>query len=307
MLDLPDGTVLYSEIGSQLYVYRPDASPLAVGKPAIKSLTTNSDGTYHLIGTLFNGISEGAAYGDDNQMAGNRPIVRMTNLTNHVVYYCRTFNWSSTGVMTGTNLVTTEYSVPTTVPYGNYSLVVSANGNSSASTNFSYYPRLVISSQPTNQTYPIGMDAHFSVTATGTGTLGYQWKFGGTNLADNSHISGSHGAALSITSARMADSGNYQVVITDIYNTIPSSMANLVLTIPADAAPQFTGFSVTNGYPQMTMTGHAGGNYAIDATTNFTDWINLTNLSNNLGAFSFADAAGVLRGGRMFYRARFIP
>ncbi len=127
MLDLPDGTVLYAHQGSDLYVYTPDSGPLAAWKPAIISVTLNSDASYLLTGTGLNGISEGAAYGDDAQMDSNYPLVRLTD-ANGNVYYGRTFNWSSTGVQTGTNIVTTEFLPPPNLPQGNYSLVVTANG-----------------------------------------------------------------------------------------------------------------------------------------------------------------------------------
>ena len=48
MLDLPDGTVLLSGLGRQLYVYQPDGSPLAAGKPTINKVQSNSDGSLHL-------------------------------------------------------------------------------------------------------------------------------------------------------------------------------------------------------------------------------------------------------------------
>ena len=128
MLCLPDGTVLYTRATSQLYVYTPDGSPLTAGKPTISSITQNPDGSYHLTGTMLNGISEGAAYGDDAQMDSNYPLVRMTNSVSGNVYYARTYNWSSTSVMTGNNPVTTEFTPPAILPAGSYSLVVVANG-----------------------------------------------------------------------------------------------------------------------------------------------------------------------------------
>ncbi len=131
MLDLPDGTVLYSHEGMDLYVYTPDGSPLASGKPVIKSVTKNADGSYHVSGTLFDGISEGAAYGDDWQMNSDYPIARLTNSAG-AVQYCRTYNWSSTSVMTGTNILTTEMTLPAGVTNGTYPLIISANGNSSS-------------------------------------------------------------------------------------------------------------------------------------------------------------------------------
>ena len=139
MLDLPDGTVLWSDTSQQLYVYQPDGSPLAAGQPVINTLTANGDGSYHLTGTLFNGISEGAAYGDDAQMDSNYPLVRMTNSAGTVIY-ARTLNWSSTGVMTGTNVVSTDFVLPANFLPGTYSLVVVANGNASAPISFIYSP-----------------------------------------------------------------------------------------------------------------------------------------------------------------------
>jgi len=127
MLVLPDGSVLYVSFSSQLYVYRPDGNPMASGKPAITGISSNGDGSYHLMGTLLNGISEGAAYGDDAQMASNYPLVRLA-ATNLSVYYTRTYNWSSTGVMTGNTPVSTEFRLPAGLPIGMYSVVAVANG-----------------------------------------------------------------------------------------------------------------------------------------------------------------------------------
>ena len=140
MLDLPDGNVLFIPTQQQLYVYTPDGSPLAAGQPAISNLTENPDGSYFLSGTGLNGISAGAAYGDDWQMDSNYPLVRMTNSLTGNVYYARTFGWNSTSVMTGSRLVTTQLTLPTNLPAGTYSLVTVANGNASAPIAFVYSP-----------------------------------------------------------------------------------------------------------------------------------------------------------------------
>jgi hypothetical protein len=138
MLDLPDGNVLLSaELTAQLYLYQPGSPPLPAAKPNINSITANADGSFHLIGTLLNGISQGASLGDDMQMDSNYPIVRFTNNVTHNVYYGRTFNWSSTGVQTGGKIVSTEVAVPTVVfQGGNYSLTVVANGIASDPVSF---------------------------------------------------------------------------------------------------------------------------------------------------------------------------
>jgi len=142
MLDLPDGTVLYmsGQNTTSLYVYTPDGTPLPAGTPAINSVTQNANGSYHLAGTGLNGITEGAVYGDDEQMHGNYPLVRLTNNVTGTVYYARTYNWNSTSVQTGSRVLTTEFVLPQNLPAGSYSLVVSAVGNASVARAFTYAP-----------------------------------------------------------------------------------------------------------------------------------------------------------------------
>lgn len=142
MLDLPDGSVLL--VGGQntqsLYIYTPNGAPLAAGQPAINSIAENTDGSYQMTGTNLNGISQGAAFGDDEQMDSNYPLIRMTNNVTGNVYYARTFNWNSTSVQTGNRIITTQFVLPQGLPGGTYSMVAVANGNASVSTNFAYSP-----------------------------------------------------------------------------------------------------------------------------------------------------------------------
>jgi hypothetical protein len=136
MLDLPDGSVLLSLSLSQLNVYQPVGLPQAAWKPVISSITPNADGSFHLVGTGLNGVTEGANEGDDGQMASDYPLVRMTNNSSGFVYYGRTYNWSSTTIQTGSTPESTEFKVPTGIPPGSYSLVVVANGIASDPVTF---------------------------------------------------------------------------------------------------------------------------------------------------------------------------
>jgi hypothetical protein len=139
MLDLPDGTVLMSNFTGTLYIYNPDAntnSTVSSLKPTVSSVTQNVNGDFLLKGTLLNGISEGAAYGDDAQMSTNYPIVYLKSGSN--VFYARTHNWSSTGVMQTGKTVSTEFDPPLDMPSGTYSLYVSANGLLSSAYSFTY-------------------------------------------------------------------------------------------------------------------------------------------------------------------------
>ena len=135
MLLLPDGNVLYSDIEAlQYYVYTPAGNPLAAGKPSIDSIWGDTNCIYTATGINFNGISEGAVYGDDWQMATNYPLVRLTNGSN--VYYARTFNWNRTDVQTGALPDTTQFSLPSNLPFANYQLQVVVNGIASDSVPF---------------------------------------------------------------------------------------------------------------------------------------------------------------------------
>ncbi|HTB06060.1 MAG TPA: T9SS type A sorting domain-containing protein, partial [Bacteroidia bacterium] len=126
MLDLPDGTVLFADQGdNDYYQYTPKGSPLASGKPVINSIIEECP-TFMITGKLFNGISEGAGYGDDWQCATNYPIVRLTNGTN--VYYAKTTNWNRIGAVMTDSLMDTAYFTIPTMPAGTYSVVVVANG-----------------------------------------------------------------------------------------------------------------------------------------------------------------------------------
>lgn len=137
MLDLPDGTVLYCNQGEgQYYVYTPAGAQLAAGMPTVGNITQITCDTFRVTGTLFNGISEGASYGDDWQMSTNRPIVRLA--AGPYVYYCRTFGWNRTDVQTSNLADTTYFIIPNGLQPGMYDFYVSANGISSSPGLFIY-------------------------------------------------------------------------------------------------------------------------------------------------------------------------
>lgn len=110
-------------------------SPDPSWQPTISNITQNPDGSYLLTGTQLNGISEGAGYGDDYRPSSNYPLVQLTDNSGNVMYL-RSYNWSSTGVATGSTPETTNFSIPYTLPSGAYSLAVVANGIASNPVSF---------------------------------------------------------------------------------------------------------------------------------------------------------------------------
>ncbi|HWY77948.1 MAG TPA: hypothetical protein VN281_20200, partial [Verrucomicrobiae bacterium] len=201
MLVLPNGTILWNCGSPEMYVYTPDGTALASGKPAISNIVGNADGSYHLTGAGLNGISAGAAYGDDAQMDSNYPLVRLTS--GATVHYARTYNWSNTGVMTSNKLGSTEFSLPIGLAPGTYSLTVVANGNSSASVPFSFplsppgITSLTLSGRNLTLTATNGLAGRtYVVLTSGSPALPLdQWTFISTNV--------------------LAISGNFTVTVTN--------------------------------------------------------------------------------------------
>jgi hypothetical protein len=135
MLVLPNGQVLFSDsVSTQLWVYTPNGAPPDHWQPHIQSVTYNGNGIYTLTGTQLNGLSAGAAYGDDAEMDSNYPIVSLSD--GRQVFYARSFNWSNTGVATGDAVETVNFVLPSGVPAGTYDLTVSGAGISSHKVKF---------------------------------------------------------------------------------------------------------------------------------------------------------------------------
>jgi hypothetical protein len=132
MLALPDGTVLFSvnqagNTSKEYWVYTPGSGAIAAGKPTINKLLADGCPNFKLTGKLFNGISEGAAYGDDWQMSTNYPIIRMTNGVSE--FYAKTTYWNRIGAVQTDSLEDTVVFTPSAaMPVGTYSLVVVVNG-----------------------------------------------------------------------------------------------------------------------------------------------------------------------------------
>jgi hypothetical protein len=80
---------------------------------------------YTLKGTQFNGLSQGAAYGDDAQSATNFPLVRIS-IGPYTDFYLPTKTFTM-GVATGSKVVQTEFTM-VNLGTGTGTLEVVANG-----------------------------------------------------------------------------------------------------------------------------------------------------------------------------------
>lgn len=149
-----------------------------------------------------------------------------TNLTDGLTGTGSTIAGSST-----TNLTITGLSLN---DFGNYQVVVSNAFGIVTSSNAVLAAAVppFITTQPQNVSTTTGGNASFSATAGGSQPLGYRWQFNGVNLPNgitpwNSVIQGATTPNLSLSAVTTNETGFYQVVVTNNFGSVTSSVANL--------------------------------------------------------------------------------
>ncbi len=137
----------------------------------------------------------------------------------------------------------TSYTVTSaqTTNVGSYSVIVTNNygGITSSIVTLTVNVPASITTPPQDQTVVQGQNAPFTVTAAGTGPLAYQWKF------NSGAISGATTSSYTVTNAQPANAGSYTVIVTNAYGTVPSSVATLIVNVPANITAQPQSQTVT--------------------------------------------------------------
>ena len=150
-LVLPTGQIMALETdGTNVWYYTPAGGPNPGWAPVIGSGNPTAlqiGKTYKLSGQQLAGLSQGAAYGDDQQAATNYPLVRITNEGTGHIFYARTFGFA-TSVKPG-HASTTKFQV-TPMETGASQLQVVANGIASTplAVTISGGPVVAASAQP---------------------------------------------------------------------------------------------------------------------------------------------------------------
>ncbi|MDP2138281.1 MAG: SMP-30/gluconolactonase/LRE family protein, partial [Candidatus Didemnitutus sp.] len=103
---------------------------------------------------------------------------------------------------------------------------------------------LAITTQPTAQSAVTGTTANFSVVASGTTALSYQWRKAGVNISGILNASATT-ANLSLTNAQAGDQASYDVAVTNASGTIYSNSVALTVTAPVGVAPVITNSPLT--------------------------------------------------------------
>jgi hypothetical protein len=176
---------------------------------------------------------------------------------------------------------------------GSYAVVVTNLGGSftSAVATLTVIVPPAISSPPAGQMLARGADAAFSVTATGTAPLRYQWRFAGAAVPDATD------SAYTRTGIQCRNAGTYDVIVTNAGGSITSSAASLVVVSPPVLLAPPTNQSVAAGQTaafSFSVTNDCGGTLTYQwqyAGTNLSgataSTLTLTNAqSTNAGAYT---------------------
>ncbi len=137
---------------------------------------------------------------------------------------------------------------------GNYTVIITnvAGTVTSATATLTVNIPPSITTQPANQTVTQGQSATFSVAATGTAPLGYQWTFNGGN------ISGATASSYTDVSAQPADAGNYAVVVSNVAGSATSANATLTVNVPPSITTPPSSSTVLQGQPASFSVVAAG-------------------------------------------------
>ena len=95
-----------------------------------------------------------------------------------------------------------------------------------------------ITTQPSASAVSVGSAVSFTVVASGTSPLTYDWKKDGTS------ISGATNATYTIASAATSDAGSYTVMVSNSAGSVTSTAASLNVTATSTTAPRLSNLSV---------------------------------------------------------------
>lgn len=235
---------------------------------AIASASANSAGAYDVI---VNGLC-GSASAPAATLTVNQPVIISAPPQTQSVCLGApvTFSVSATGTgplayqwrknghdLVGATMANYSLSATTLGDAGAYDVrVTGACGNvTSNSASLTIKTPVSITTQPASQTACAGTPVTFSVTASGTGPLTFQWRKNSVNLT------GATGSTYQIAAASANDAGAYDVIITGACGNVTSPTAALTVNSAPSIVLQPSAQAVCPG-GSATFSTAANGNPA---------------------------------------------
>lgn len=278
MLMLPNGQVMLTEQSNTVMFYTSVGNPNPAWAPNITSVPSLvAPGESVLIsGTQFNGLSGCSAYGDDEQNYTNYPLIRITNNATGHVFYCKEFNPSTMGICTGSQIVSTNFTVPLTIESGPSTIQVVTNGVASQAVDIAIVPPIAVSLSPSTVLggNPVAGIATLNAPAPPGGTL---LKLASSSSSATLPATVTVAAGTTSASFSIATTAVTSIVAAVITATSPTTtgQATLTITPPILTAVSVSPTSATGGSPAtgtVTLNGAASsGGSVITLSSSSTD------------------------------------
>ena len=256
------------------YQWRKDGQPIAgaTGPTLTRTALQLSDGGFYTV-TVSNGagsVSSLPVQLTVRATLNTSPVAILTQPVNRIAFAGSTvtfgvtaqgvppptYQWLKDGSpiagATSPTLVLTDVQLAAA---GSYSVVVtnltgSVTSNPASLTVFNQAE--LITQQPQSQIVNLGETASLTVTASGTGTLNYQWRKNGADLP------GATAATLTLTNVQPTDTAVYTVLVYSQTEATLSAPAVLAVTSPTTQLPPLATF-IQEGFAGMGQGTTGGG------------------------------------------------
>jgi hypothetical protein len=239
--------------------------------------------------------------GSITNLVGTNPAFSVTAGPPPLLYHW--FFNTNTSLPNATNATLTLTNVQLSQA-GFYNVVVAGSGGAVTSTpaQLTVWQPPVITHQPAGLTNLAGSQASFSIVSGGFPALNYQWLFNSALLANAT------GPALTITNIHLSQAGNYSVIVTNIAGAVTSSVAPLIVTVPAAPPITSTSAAATGGLIQFTFNPVVGLTNTVQTSANLMTgtWGVLTNITPpaTTNAVTIFDK---ITHSNQFYRIQIVP
>jgi uncharacterized repeat protein (TIGR03803 family) len=249
------GTAQYGGTSGSGTVFRvtftPVTAPVIVTEPSSRTNVAGSTANFAVVARAMGPLNYQWVKGASTMSQKTNSILTLTNVSDADVASYSVIVSNAAGSVTSTPAVLTVINLPR------------------------------IATQPLDRTNVVGSTAVFSVAATGTGPLGYQWLKGTNALPQQKN------STLTLPRVSDADSAVYRVVVTNVAGSVTSSPArltvinrpqlkllpsasNITLTWPASASG-FTVQFATNLAPPVRWTAVSPQPVVINGLNTFTN------------------------------------
>ena len=164
------------------------------------------------------------------------------------------------GNLSGAGTATLNLTSVTTNDAAAYSVIVSNTLGSvtSASATLAVIAPPMIVTPPANIIAQAGTTAAFTVSATGSAPLNFQWRKNGNPLVNGGNISGANTATLTFSSLTVNDTGTFSVTVSNVAGSVTSVGASLTVLSPPVVIAQPASTTVVLGANATFGLGLAG-------------------------------------------------